>query len=495
MFPRKSELPSLAAARDPSLSFDPHNTGFAHWKELAPELHYNDPNFQKEFLKKLDALSSGSEASHCLHPTNLEELKRRMREEGYFQISEEMLGLATFGMSSLVPTVLARSVVQLRQSGWDPTYLNMYDEAWAILAVVSRIMFKVTGNRPNMDMLSWLVDPNQNAKGFSPHRDRQPPFPSRTFYGAAHEGIKGEVPHESSESVAEENVVIDNGGQPHYSTCWIPFTDACPDNSCLYVIPAHHDPGYWAGDTNEDKSPLEVALPNKEDYQHIKCLPAPRGSAIMFSHRIIHWGSAGRKGYHTPRIAFSCAFSADGFEPPYFARTHLPFPPSTLRQSLCAGQMIVYSDRYQFSAPVLKGYYDHFRLSLSEFHQDYRAKVVNEYATVVKNQALVNSTEKSAASLKRARTEDTPSHPSADVEEEEDDDALDDALDAMLQARMDGIDDLPDDFDDEGLGFSADDGEGDQMAIDEEEEDELDEEEMENAWRKEMPANAEYSFL
>lgn len=42
-----------------------------------------------------------------------------------------------------------------------------------------------------------------------------------------------------------------------YSTCWVPLTDACPENSCLYVVPrwVHawqwvqvwvHDWGLWS---------------------------------------------------------------------------------------------------------------------------------------------------------------------------------------------------------------------------------------------------------
>ena len=38
-------------------------------------------------------------------------------------------------------------------------------------------------------------------------------------------------------------------GSPRYTTAWIPLTDATPNNSCLYVVPRHADPGYGS---NED---------------------------------------------------------------------------------------------------------------------------------------------------------------------------------------------------------------------------------------------------
>ena len=45
-------------------------------------------------------------------------------------------------------------------------------------------------------------------------------------------------------------------------------------------------------------------------------------------------GSRGRAGFHTPRVAFAAAFSEDEFEAPYFARSHLPYPPQSLRLAL-----------------------------------------------------------------------------------------------------------------------------------------------------------------
>lgn len=65
------------------------------------------------------------------------------------------------------------------------------------------------------------VDPNKGHAGFSPHRDRQPPDAAATFRP---------------------------DGSAMYSTCWVALTDAVPDNSCLYVLPRHADPGYVDGD-------------------------------------------------------------------------------------------------------------------------------------------------------------------------------------------------------------------------------------------------------
>jgi len=53
-----------------------------------------------------------------------------------------------------------------------------------------------------------------------------------------------------------------------------------------------------------DVDPLTVAVKqNPFGYQSIRALPAPAGTAIAFTHRLIHWGSASTPGYHTPRLA------------------------------------------------------------------------------------------------------------------------------------------------------------------------------------------------
>jgi hypothetical protein len=43
------------------------------------------------------------------------------------------------------------------QYGWQPTFLNIYDEAWLLVHYYSQLMEAVSGNKPNMDMLSWYA--------------------------------------------------------------------------------------------------------------------------------------------------------------------------------------------------------------------------------------------------------------------------------------------------------------------------------------------------
>lgn len=69
-------------------------------------------------------------------------------------------------------------------------------------------------------------------------------------------------------------------------------------------MPRGADPGYLAGDGEED--PLARALSDKTKYQQIRALPSPPGGAVLFTHRILHWGSAGHPDYQgAPRVSFS----------------------------------------------------------------------------------------------------------------------------------------------------------------------------------------------
>jgi hypothetical protein len=81
-----------------------------------------------------------------------------------------------------------------------------------------------------------------------------------------------------------------------------------------------NDSAETVNDGASDRDPLREALLDKEDYQHIRAIPLNEGEFVIFTHRILHWGSKGRKSYKgPPRISFSVAFSDPAFEAPYFS--------------------------------------------------------------------------------------------------------------------------------------------------------------------------------
>jgi hypothetical protein len=68
-----------------------------------------------------------------------------------------------------------------------------------------------------------------------------------------------------------------------------------------------------AGDPEEEGAPepLQAALSNKEAYQHVRALPCAARGAVVFTHRLIHWGSAASR---QPRVAVSFVFADPAFE-------------------------------------------------------------------------------------------------------------------------------------------------------------------------------------
>ena len=126
------------------------------------------------------------------------------------------------------------------------------------------------------------------------------------------------------------------GPEPKYVSVWMALVDCTPENSCLYVLPRQSDPGYHGvGDAIQ---PYSV--------QSIVCQPILQGGLLVFSHRLLHWGSFPVKGHErqAARIAFSCAFADSSFEDSYFDNDlYLPFPPLGLRLGLISGQQIQYA--------------------------------------------------------------------------------------------------------------------------------------------------------
>jgi hypothetical protein len=88
---------------------------------------------------------------------------------------------------------------------------------------------------------------------------------------------------------------------------------SCPPPPTLLTSPCSPTHAFSAA------APTNPLRP-QESYQHIRALPCPAGAAVLFTHRIIHWGSRGRPGHPTPRISLSFGCADDAYEAPYFDR-------------------------------------------------------------------------------------------------------------------------------------------------------------------------------
>ena len=399
----------------PSSTLLDQTSGMEYFLKTAPFLHLD---LTTTTTTTTTTTSSSSTSTTTILPTIDPEEQRRLLQEGYFTADLNVDHLSSR---------LAQGIAKLRAAGFPASFILMFDEAWELSAKIDSKMGPLTGNTNNGDMLAWDIDPNRNEVGFSPHRDRQPENIALSFHA---------------------------NGMPKYSTAWVALTDATPENSCLYVIPKEFDPGYMTGDL-DSIDPLRRCLPNKHGYQNIRALPVPSGTGIFFSHRILHWGSRGRRKYPTPRMALSMACSTNDYEPCYFANPseQLPFPSYKVRLGLICGQCICYHERLQFTGKEMKLFVEVWNATKHHFSLFYHKKVLKEVIPAVE-EALHRDGLNPSAEVGSAGQKD---HMKGVVggtnysSGSEDDDMLDAALDAMLDGGDDTMD-FHDDFDDMGEG-------------------------------------------
>eukprot|EP00435_Cladocopium_sp_Y103_P055517 s1143_g18.t1 len=343
-----------------------------YWRQLCPQLHVEDKNYQDRLLQKAP---KGPTAADAALTDACREVRAGILEEGFASLQPSQVHW------SVQVSQLAEGIFELERQGWPPTFIAMYDEAWVMAKDAQEIMRLATGNSLCMDVVAFLVRPTQ-TKGFSPHRDRQP---------------EDWVPKGAA---AETSSTFKADGMAKYVTLWAALTDATPENSCLHFVPRSVDPGYSAGDP-EDGDPLQRVFQDKAAYQKIRSVPVPAGGCTFHTHRTIHWGSAGRNCKSVPpRVALSFGFSTEDFEPPYFSPKVLPFPDLKLRAALVSAQVINYStlavgDREGWTALAggmagcnaskLRLLHRVFQSQVKRFHPTYRKEIATKFVSVSLN--------------------------------------------------------------------------------------------------------------
>jgi len=109
-----------------------------------------------------------------------------------------------------------------------------------------------------------------------------------------------------------------------------------------------------------------------DDLQKAKALPCSRGGALVFSHRLFHWGRTGDPintdgGEGLLRLALSFVAADDDFESPRMSRKWLPLPPLQIRLSLAAAQTLSYGFRNTYSKDMMSLCWGMFLASLDHF--------------------------------------------------------------------------------------------------------------------------------
>ncbi|KAL9183439.1 hypothetical protein ACHAXT_004295 [Thalassiosira profunda] len=415
-----------------------------HWRRLCPHLTILE-----------DALPARSSSGDGCNEATNEKLLTRLVDDGYALLDRPACG-------DSLREKLARGITDLEEQHSLPaTFVLLFDEAWALAAESYKILLQnniSSGNgdekrspkqsgilQPhqmafNFDVLAWHIDPRSGKAGFSPHRDRQP----------------------ETMDALKDSFYPD--GQAKYVTHWVALSDATPENSCLYVIPRQFDPGYTGGDDppenegecSKDDSdecsekeqtisdPLSRALSTKQSYQNIRALPRNAGASVIFTHRILHWGSRGNPEALDvrPRIAISFVYSDVEFEAPYLVGETLAedgsgkwrCPPFSIRLLMVCAQLLIYYQRFDLPASTLRACYDYCKANADKLHEAYRKKVFFEFVKAMKERmdGSNEGTEENKPAANDVGGGD------ANSEDEE----------ALLEEMLDNSDAFDDDYDD-----------------------------------------------
>ncbi|MBI2699023.1 MAG: hypothetical protein CK429_19390 [Mycobacterium sp.] len=237
-------------------------------------------------------------------------LLANLKREGYVQVP------GALPETTVAP--IRYAVSTLFQRGIPLAFAFVYDELWLAFQGLSSFLTSVLGEdyRALPDFWVWHVNPNENALGWGPHRDRVIP-------------------------------TLDPDNSPHTLTVWLPFTDATPLNGCMYMLPAHLDDRFrqrrWDGENN-------TVVYNLQD---IRALPATAGSLLAWNQAVLHWGGRGSRLGAGPRI--SAAFEFQRADRPPFNNPLLDparVPTFQERLGLIGKQVLQYRHMYPLSDEV-----------------------------------------------------------------------------------------------------------------------------------------------
>ena len=263
-----------------------------------------------------------------------------------------------------------------------------------------------------------------------------------------------------------------------HSSIPLQLTDATPENSCLYVIPKQYDPGYTKGDDDDPEAevnankegaegekdkkdsasndntqlsdPLSRALDTKQSYQNIRALPRKAGQSLIFTHRILHWGSRGNQHALNiqPRIAISFVYSDVEFEAPYLSKesflvdtkkegNNWAYPAFSIRLLLVCAQLLIYYQRFDLSTSTLRACYEYCKSHSNQLDAKYQKKVFVEYVKAMQERrdGIPN-------------VESNNQNENGMINDGKDDRANSDDEEALLEEMLNNSDEFEDDYDD-----------------------------------------------
>lgn len=233
---------------------DVRDPGF--WRALNPELTISD--FPLAAARERLPVTADA----------IERCARQLKADGYLQAPP------------LVPRAeaarLALAIERIVAEGLPPALAAVYDEYYNVFNGMEPVFAPLLGHDYiliTQGVGAFHVPAGADGRALwtasSPHRDRMWP---------------------DAATMARET--------PSILTVWLPLTDVTTEHSCIYVVPAHADEGFYTGD----------AAVGSVRLQDVRALPARAGAVLAWSSHLIHWGSASSEFVTSPRIAVNMYF-------------------------------------------------------------------------------------------------------------------------------------------------------------------------------------------
>lgn len=247
-----------------------------YWRRLVPECTITDDPFPRDASP---------------YPIDMRAHVEHLRKEGYFQ-TEPLLGPAEM-------VKLRGCIEKVVADGHPARYALLYDDFYHVLARLSGVLVPVLGEGYQLvpdELEAYFIAADDDARGTKPHRDSL-----RTASS------------------------VDPDGTPTLINVWIPLTDAEPPGSCIYVVPAHRDPGYPKGGVVPPSNAGEIVL-RDGDLVDVRALPARAGSVLAWSTHLLHWGSRSSVHAKGPRMSFAIYFQSRRVPPYHGVTMDIPGP-------------------------------------------------------------------------------------------------------------------------------------------------------------------------